>query len=88
MDDGGGAFIAWQALSLIRQLGLRPKRTMRMVMFTGEEEGHFGGQAYFNAHKVNLLVTNVQNVIIKIASRIKVFILGGFLYLRYISDFR
>ncbi|XP_064622443.1 carboxypeptidase Q-like isoform X2 [Lineus longissimus] len=54
MDDGGGAFIAWQALSLIRQLGLRPKRTMRMVMFTGEEEGHFGGQAYFSAHKTDV----------------------------------
>lgn len=36
MDDGGGAFISWQALSLIRQLGLRPKRTLRMVMWTAE----------------------------------------------------
>lgn len=51
MDDGGGAFISWQALSLIKQLGLRPKRTLRMVMWTGEEEGGFGGQAYFDQHK-------------------------------------
>lgn len=36
MDDGGGAFISWQALSLIRKLGMRPKRTLRMVMWTAE----------------------------------------------------
>ena len=36
MDDGGGAVVSWQALSLIRQLGLRPKRTMRLIMWTSE----------------------------------------------------
>lgn len=54
MDDGGGAFISWQALSVIRQLNLRPKRTLRMVMWTGEEEGIFGGQQYYKVHKVNI----------------------------------
>lgn len=54
MDDGGGAFISWQALSLIRQLGLRPKRTMRMVMWTGEEEGGYGGQEYYKQHKKDI----------------------------------
>lgn len=53
MDDGGGAFISWQALSVIRQLNLRPKRTMRMVLWTGEEEGLLGAQQYYNRHKVN-----------------------------------
>ncbi|OWF45518.1 carboxypeptidase Q-like [Mizuhopecten yessoensis] len=54
MDDGGGAFISWQALSLISQLGLQPKRTMRMVMWTGEEIGAVGAEAYFQAHKENI----------------------------------
>ena len=36
MDDGGGAFISWQALSLISQLKLRPKRTLRAVLWTAE----------------------------------------------------
>lgn len=54
MDDGGGAFISWQVLSLIQQLGLRPTRTLRMIMWTGEEEGGIGGQAYFDAHKTDL----------------------------------
>ncbi|XP_071798668.1 carboxypeptidase Q-like [Asterias amurensis] len=53
MDDGGGAFISWQALSVIRQLGLRPKRTMRMVMWTGEEVGGVGSLQYYQRHKVN-----------------------------------
>ncbi|XP_041363258.1 carboxypeptidase Q-like [Gigantopelta aegis] len=50
MDDGGGAFISWQALSLIRQLNLRPKRTLRVVLWTGEEQGHVGGKSYWSKH--------------------------------------
>lgn len=53
MDDGGGAFISWQALSVIRQLNLTPKRTMRMVLWTGEEEGLLGAEQYYNRHKAN-----------------------------------
>lgn len=53
MDDGGGAFISWQALSVIRQLNLKPKRTMRMVLWTAEEEGLIGAEQYYNHHKVN-----------------------------------
>ncbi|XP_059161640.1 carboxypeptidase Q-like isoform X2 [Physella acuta] len=51
MDDGGGAFISWEALSLVRQLGLRPKRTLRVVLWTCEEFGVWGGQDYFRVHK-------------------------------------
>ena len=51
MDDGGGAFISWQALSVIRRLGLKPKRTMRMVLWTGEEENILGGKQYYNLQK-------------------------------------
>ncbi|KAL5008385.1 hypothetical protein ScPMuIL_013966 [Solemya velum] len=54
MDDGGGAFISWQTLTLIRRLGLRPKRTLRMVLWTAEEQGGVGGRAYYERHKSNL----------------------------------
>jgi carboxypeptidase Q len=54
MDDGGGAFISWQALSIIRQLGLKPKRTMRAVLWTAEEFGLIGGQAYWDQHKADI----------------------------------
>ncbi|XP_065126166.2 carboxypeptidase Q-like [Paramisgurnus dabryanus] len=54
MDDGGGAIISWEALSLIRDLGLRPKRTLRAVMWSAEEPGGVGAAQYFERHKTNI----------------------------------
>ncbi|KAG5895325.1 hypothetical protein JTB14_000597 [Gonioctena quinquepunctata] len=54
MDDGGGAFISWYALNVIKGLDLRPKRTMRAVLWTAEEPGLVGVQAYNEAHKDDL----------------------------------
>ncbi len=51
MDDGGGAFISWQALSIIKELGFKPKRTIRLVMWTDEEAGGVGSQQYYQEHK-------------------------------------
>ena len=45
-DDGGGVVISMEALRLIRQLGLRPRRTLRCVLWTNEENGTRGAQAY------------------------------------------
>lgn len=54
IDDGGGAFISWEALSLIKDLGLRPKRTLRLVLWTAEEQGGVGASQYYQLHKVNI----------------------------------
>ncbi|XP_018618510.1 carboxypeptidase Q-like isoform X2 [Scleropages formosus] len=54
MDDGGGAVISWEALSLLRDLGLRPRRTLRAVLWTSEEQGGVGAAQYFQRHKVNI----------------------------------
>ena len=54
MDDGGGAVAAWEALRLIKQLGVRPKRTIRVVLWTNEEIGAAGGAAYRDAHRAEL----------------------------------
>ncbi|CAG6015811.1 unnamed protein product [Menidia menidia] len=54
MDDGGGAVISWEALSLIKDLGLHPRRTLRAVLWTAEEQGGVGAQQYYNLHKVNI----------------------------------
>lgn len=54
MDDGGGVAISWEALSLLRDLGLRPKRTIRMVLWTAEEPGGVGASQYFERHKANI----------------------------------
>ena len=50
MDDAGGCVAAWEALRIMKALGLRPKRTIRVVMWTNEENGMRGGNAYRDAH--------------------------------------
>ena len=54
MDDGGGVIIAWEALRLMKELGLRPRRTIRVVGWTNEENGLRGGTAYRDAHQAEL----------------------------------
>ena len=54
MDDGGGVVIAWEAVRLLRALGLRPRRTIRAVGWTNEENGGRGGAAYRDAHRAEL----------------------------------
>ena len=49
-DDGGGCVAAWYAVKLIHDLGLRPKRTLRVVLWTNEENGGKGNKAYRDAH--------------------------------------
>ena len=44
MDDGGGIVAAWEAVRLIKQLGLKPKRTIRVVGWVNEEMGGRGAQ--------------------------------------------
>jgi carboxypeptidase Q len=50
MDDGGGVVAAWEAVRLMQRLGLRPRRTVRVVGWTNEENGLRGGNAYRDAH--------------------------------------
>jgi carboxypeptidase Q len=45
-DDGAGSVHCIEALRLMRSLGLRPKRTIRVVLFMNEENGLRGGKAY------------------------------------------
>ena len=50
MDDAGGCVAAWEAIRIMKQLGLQPKRTIRVVMWTNEENGIRGGKAYRDDH--------------------------------------
>jgi hypothetical protein len=45
-DDGGGIMAALEAVALIKKLGLQPRRTIRLVFWTNEENGGRGGVAY------------------------------------------
>jgi Zn-dependent M28 family amino/carboxypeptidase len=46
IDDGAGVVVAMQTVHLIKQLGLRPKRTIRFIAWMNEENGVVGGQTY------------------------------------------
>jgi carboxypeptidase Q len=50
-DDAQGCIAAWEAVRLIASLGLRPRRTVRVVMWTNEENGHRGADAYLANHR-------------------------------------
>jgi carboxypeptidase Q len=54
MDDAGGFMAAWEAVNVIRSLGLAPRRTIRLVGWTNEENGLRGGRAYRDAHEAEL----------------------------------
>lgn len=54
MDDGGGSVAAWEAVRLIKRLGLKPRRTLRVVLWTNEENGLRGGNGYRDAHRNEL----------------------------------
>ncbi len=45
-DDGGGCVIAMEAVRLMKELGLRPRRTVRVVLWTNEENGTRGADEY------------------------------------------
>ena len=54
MDDAGGFVASWEAVNVIRRLGLKPRRTIRVVGWTNEENGLRGARAYRDAHEAEL----------------------------------
>lgn len=54
LDDGSGVVMAMQAVHLMKELGLKPRRTVRMIAFMNEENGSAGSDAYFEAEQGNL----------------------------------
>lgn len=73
MDDGGGCVAAWEAVRLLKELGLQPKRTIRVVMWTNEENGTRGGNAYRDKY-----MNELDNHILAIESDGGVFSPEGF----------
>jgi carboxypeptidase Q len=54
MDDGGGCLAAWEAARLMLRLGLQPRRTVRVVLWTNEENGIRGAMQYAKRHEATL----------------------------------
>lgn len=53
-DDGGGSVVTWEALRLMKKLNLRPRRTIRVVLWTNEENGLRGGNSYRDRYRDQL----------------------------------
>jgi carboxypeptidase Q len=53
-DNGTGSMAVLEAARALQKLGVKPKRTIRFVLFTGEEQGLNGSKAYVQAHKDEL----------------------------------
>jgi carboxypeptidase Q len=53
-DDGGGCVMAMEAISVLRKLNLIPRRTIRVVLWTNEENGLAGAKAYAKDHEGEL----------------------------------
>ncbi len=49
-DNGAGVAVAMEAVRIIQTLGLKPKRTIRIALWTGEEQGLLGSRAYVAQH--------------------------------------
>ena len=72
-DDGGGCMMSWEALRVIRDLGLKPKRTIRVVLWTNEENGLRGAKAYRDLHDLE-----IKNHVLAIESDYGTFHPSGF----------
>jgi Zn-dependent M28 family amino/carboxypeptidase len=54
IDDGAGVAIAMQTAQLIKQLRLRPKRTIRVIAWMNEENGVVGGRTYAKDYEADI----------------------------------
>ena len=49
-DNGAGVAVAMEAVRILQALNLKPRRTIRVGLWSGEEEGLLGSQAYVAQH--------------------------------------
>jgi carboxypeptidase Q len=49
-DDGAGVIVAMEAMRILAALHVQPRRTIRIALWSGEEQGDFGSQGYVRQH--------------------------------------
>ena len=54
IDDGAGVVVSMQAIHLLSQLGIHPKRTVRFIAWMAEEEGSQGAATYAQDHAADI----------------------------------
>ena len=73
-DNGTGSMAVLAAARALQKLGLKPKRTIRFVLFSGEEQGLNGSRAYVEAHKAEM--TKISGVLVHDLGTGKVLTIG------------
>jgi hypothetical protein len=53
IDDGAGVVVSMQAIHLLKELGIHPRRTVRFIAWMSEEEGSQGAAQYMVDHKAD-----------------------------------
>lgn len=51
-DDGAGVAVVMEAVRILKAIGIEPKRTIRVGLWGGEEQGYYGSQQYVMDHLV------------------------------------
>jgi len=54
IDDGAGVAVSMQAIQLMKELGIHPRRTVRVIAWMSEEEGSEGAAAYMAEHAAEM----------------------------------
>jgi hypothetical protein len=49
-DNGAGTIVAMEAVRILKALDVKPRRTIRIALWTGEEQGIFGSRGYVRQH--------------------------------------
>ena len=49
-DNGAGTIVAMEAVRILKALDVKPRRTIRIALWTGEEQGLFGSKGYVKQH--------------------------------------
>ncbi len=49
-DNGAGSIVAMEAMRILKALNIEPRRTLRIALWSGEEQGLYGSQGYVKAH--------------------------------------
>lgn len=77
LDNGCNAALVIEAARAIKAMGVLPKRTIRFVLFSGEEQGTIGSHQYVNAHAAELDKVRAVIVFDDGSGRTTGFSLGG-----------
>jgi len=77
LDNGCNAALVVDTLRAIQASGIKPRRSIRFVLFSGEEEGMIGSRAYVQRHRAEMEKTVAVVIFDEGTGRVSGFSLGG-----------